>query len=309
MNLDAICPLTLQDFPRFKILRESLECLVSGLGTLWLISPDSQLAEIQSEIAGLNMGLKYRMLADSAVVPEFALFPDMRGWQRQQLVKLAMADHVETDFYLTLDADVMCTRPLALDELVKNGRGMCYVIETDLYPEWYSSAEVVIGMKARRQGILHNVTPTVLNRHAVKDLARHLDQRWLNLKFSLGRRGLKQLMTRARTIFRTSEGFVPWRMYLGANVPWTEYALYYTFLEAAGSFDRYHVESPECIYDIRNSAWHANDVNPATWDPAPLFSGEGPPWFLVLQSTTQMDPGILHEKISPLLHDRAVRSK
>ena len=38
----------------------------------------------------------------------------MRGWLTQQIVKLAMAERVESDFYLTLDADVICTRTVII---------------------------------------------------------------------------------------------------------------------------------------------------------------------------------------------------
>ena len=67
------------------------------------------------------------------------------------------------------------------------------------------------------------------------------------------------------------------------QIPWTEYALYNTFLEATGLFDKYHFDGGEfSIYS--HSVWNAEDFE--RWVPADSFSGEGNFFFIVIQSTS-----------------------
>ncbi|MEO1230548.1 MAG: DUF6492 family protein [Myxococcota bacterium] len=55
-------------------------------------------------------------------LPEPELAPELetsraRGWFKQQLVKLAIHERIESAFYLTFDADVVATRPVAPKDL------------------------------------------------------------------------------------------------------------------------------------------------------------------------------------------------
>jgi hypothetical protein len=79
--------------------------------------------------------------------------------------------------------------------------------------------------------------------------------------------------------------------------------LYYTFLEARGSFERYHFYAPYCLYDGASSLWSAKNAElPDDWDPAKAFVGEGPPWFLVVQSNTGIGADVVQRKLRPLLY-------
>ena len=70
-----------------------------------------------------------------------------------QLVKLSIATMVETDFYLTLDADVVCVKPLRFDALIRDGRAVTNTTSEDWHSDWYGWCERVLGM--RRSGITH----------------------------------------------------------------------------------------------------------------------------------------------------------
>ena len=70
--------------------------------------------------------------------------------------------------------------------------------------------------------------------------------------------------------------------------PWTEYALYYTFLESTGLADRYHRVLATCIYAIEGSLWYAENFD--GWDPSATFVKPGVPYFLVVQSNTGIAP-------------------
>jgi hypothetical protein len=297
--IDAVLPLRLQDFERATLLFESLLQNFEGLGTLWLVTRDEELEAVRHESQRIPRGLDFRVESELSLVPELRLTKPS-GWYRQQLIKLAIAEHLSSELYLTLDADVVCTRKVKPRELAPGGRGLCYVIEKDLHPHWYTRSEAVLGLSAVRQGIVHNVTPAVLHRTAVRELAEYLDRRAAERKFAAGMRGLKQRFAFVRAAL-TRAPIAPWRLLLAAGVPWTEYALYYTFLEATQRFERFHQLSPHCLYDIERSVWYADGTNFGDWDPGPCFVGEGPPWFVVIQSNTRLEPRVVRAKFSPFL--------
>lgn len=305
MWLDAVLPLTLRDAERAELLFESLELNFSGLRRIWVVCPDAQRAELAARYQTRRYPFELCIESELQVVPEFALKLRQSGWFRQQMIKLAIFERIESELYLTFDADVVCTRPVSAEQLAGSGRGACFVIQHHAQDYWYERVEQVLRVHAPRRGVTHNVTPALLHRRAVEDLRSTLEEKIACGEYSRGIRGWKQRWHISRT--RQRAEYAAWRVYLMAARPWTEYALYYTFLETSGRFDRYHYYAP-CIYDVERSLWNAvNGELPSGWDPAPAFSGEGPPWFLVAQSNTGVSAEAMRSKLEPLLKSAKLR--
>ena len=125
------------------------------------------------------------------------------------------------------------------------------------HPEWNDDAERVLGLP--RSGRQYGVTPALLSVDAVRALAAHL-------------------------------GGAGWRRLLLRSLPWTEYALYHTFLEQTDLFDRYHVHGGhDAIYS--NCVWMEGEFD--DWDPAAARSP-----FSVVQSATRIPPERVSAKLS-----------
>jgi hypothetical protein len=277
--LDAVLPLTANDVDRAQILIRSLEAFFEPLGTCWVVAPDGDVAAVRVRVPRAG----FSVLPESAVIPEIGRFraaarlrerlrivgPPIHGWFVQQLVKLAIADRVATPFYLTLDADVVCVRPTAYDDLVVDGRALVQTTPPN-HPEWNDDAERVLRLpRSERQ---YAVTPALLAPQAVAELAAHVER--------LVRPRLRR--------------FVSWRSFLLRNLPWTEYALYHTFLEARGRFERYHVlAGHDAIYS--NSVWMAGDFD--EWDPAATATP-----FSVVQSATRIPPERVWAKVRSVMN-------
>ena len=316
--IDAVLPLVANDLPRFRILFLSLDRFYRARGTLWVVVPDRQLQEIRAQLVALcgdalesedappsassaSNKSWIRLLAETTVVPELTAFPWLKGWYRQQLVKLAIADVVETEFYITLDADVVATRPIEYASLIIDGRSVCRVYALDLHPDWYQSSRKVLGLTPKRSGISHNVTPALLHRDAVRALAKHLEARAtesrnLFASWSSRLRGALAAFSNLAEHDRSS-----WRWYLASHAPWTEYALYYTFLEATDQFDHWHIDSTQGLYDRELCVWRDSAANFEHWDPATSFGGEGLPSFVVIQSIAKLDPERIWNKVAPFI--------
>ena len=308
-KLDAVVPITLKDYDRFTILERTINYFCKDLfNIVWIVVPDQDLKEIKEKIKDTT----YRVISDSELVPEFKLFPKRGGWFNQQLIKLAIASRVETDFYLTLDADVICLRPTHFSDLVKDRRAVYYQYSPDKFefPEWYEWAYKVLSLPGHPDQVYYNVTPSVLSRDAVLQLQAYLLEcsssqlktfrgfnpksrnSWLLLQVKLAQVLLPRGSQRRQQL-------LDWRSYLLRSIPWTEYSLYYTFCTAQGLLDRYHIRTDNCLYSTESSIWYKEDYT--KWNPASWFSREQDFFFCVLQSTTEISPVEVWEQIEPYL--------
>jgi hypothetical protein len=287
-KIDAVLPLVISDYERFCVQQTTLEAFMKPLGTCWVVTTDRDYKTLSARIGGG----RYQVLPESELVPEMRFFPKVKGWYRQQLIKLAIADWVATDFYLTLDADVLCTRLVQYQDLVRENRAPCFAHPDDRFPEWYANSERVLDM--HRSGIYHNVTPCVLSKAGVISLQGYLAKRAEEVKLP----------------FHTSEVFyhllhrlpsfqMAWRVFLLRTLPWTEYSLYYTYLENVALFDLYHFWTKNCIYSVEESIWSVGQF--ADWDPRRVFSDMNKYCFCVVQSRTGIAASEVAARIAPFL--------
>jgi hypothetical protein len=294
-QLDAVLPLRFDDYKRFCILHASLKKFIKDIRKLLIIVPDKEVELFRSKIKEAN----YEIFPETAVVPEFKLFKNYPGWKKQQLIKLAAAEIVDTDFYLTLDADIICVGPTSFSDLVINGRAYCFKHLLKMSPErfkkWYRDAERVL--KIDHAEYHHDVTPAVLSREGMLLLHKHLAQIKRDKKIGLCKRDLFCCVAHVLAKFFYRIPFAEWRLYLIYSGRWTEYCLYYTFLEAFHLFEKYHF-----LLDHRfsgNSVWTIDEYN--FWDPANSFLGERNFHFSVMQSNTGIDPDEIWQKVRPYL--------
>lgn len=283
-ELDAVLPLTWDDEPRARILFRSLERFLEPLRTCLVVAPDAQVEALRSHVPSG----RYELLPETALVPELARHQRLgrlkarlriggpaHGWHVQQLVKLAAADVVGSDVYLTLDADVICVRSTRYGDLVRDGRAVAQLTPPH-HPEWNDAAEEILRLP--RSGRQHGVTPAVLTREGVRSLQRHLEH----------------------------VSGEPWRRHLLRRLPWTEYSLYGTFLEGVGRWEELHVDGgEEALYG--NGVW-IHGQWPA-WDPAAFFGAPDAPPFAVVQSATRIPPAQVWERVAPFLGGRATRPR
>jgi hypothetical protein len=299
MDMQAVLPLIPRDLERFKVLARSLERNFGELGTVFVVVPDRVRDAMTEPVHRAAGALRVEIVPEGQWVPDMASYWQLPGWYKHQLVKIAAAEFVDTPFYLTLDADVICTRPTTVDKLLPGGRAACYVIERDEHPKWYEGAEAVLGVRAPRRGILHNVTPAVWAKKAVRELIAHLDDVVRRRAYANGLRGLQQRLFFTLHRIGPRRRGAAWCAWLAASRPWAEYAMYFTLLEATKRFDEYHFHSDYCIYDVQRSVWWKGDFD--GWDATPLFDGAGPPYFAVIQSNTQVPVEHVWQKLAPWL--------
>ncbi len=301
-TLEAVLPLILADYERFEILNASLERFFPDLRTIWVVVRDAELRALGS----LIRDSRYRLVPELTVVPEFRFYRRIPGWIKQQLIKLAATSLVQSDFFLTLDADVICAKPVRASDLIKGSRSACFALQENQsvteQTRWYLGAERILQLP--RPGVIHNVTPSVLSRTALIQLQTYLSELPSKKPFRLGRRNLLMLLARLAQRFLSTSSTLrphlsPWRLLLLSDLGWTEYSLYYSFLEGTGRFDEHHFRAEYPLYSLYSSLWYEKNI--ARWDPGPVFSGRDPGFFVVVQSNTGISPEAVRAKVGPFL--------
>jgi hypothetical protein len=296
-KLDAVLPLTIEDLERFQVMSRSLKANFRDLNILWIVTKDREYEELASRIKEEN----YCVLPESRLIPELKYYKNIMtlitslkfrktrpiGWFVQQLVKMAIAPTIETDFYLTLDADVLCLRTVRYQDLIVNGRAITNTTDQDWHADWYRWSERVLDLE--RSGITHGVTPAIFSKKAMIKLHGYLYQKSNRVLKAVAR--LVPYGSLPENLLRG------WRSYLLRNMPWTEYALYHIYLEATNLFDEYHLQAGEnAIYDTRNSAWYEDTA--CDWDPGKLHENS---FFMIVQSRVGLNPEYILKRITHLV--------
>jgi hypothetical protein len=262
-TIDAVLPLAKSDLERFeRLLFPSLQRFFGILGTCWIVTPAREAVSLSKTIKDD----RFLVLPETDLIPELTSYRRLlrdvgaatgagSGWFIQQLIKLAIAKRVSSAFYLTLDADILCVREARYTDLVRDGRAtaVVYRSDKDVHGGWYWWTEKVLGFP--RSGRTHGVTPAVLSVEAVNRLFDYLHS-------------------------RVKEKGLTIEAYLLKKLPWTEYTLYYSFLEHMELFDRYHFQASMPLSG--NCLWHASDF--PGWRPENSFFSKQGYLFSVIQT-------------------------
>jgi hypothetical protein len=288
-KIDAVLPLTRNDYERFKILQKSLTLFFKDLGTCWIVVPDRDFYILNSLIKNEH----FVVLPESSLIPEFNIFRKIFGWYKQQLIKIAIAEKITSSFYLTLDADVICTRVCHYSDFLKEGRAVCNLEkEGSHFLEWYAWVEDVLQLKGSNR--YHSVTPAILSKEAMIKLHEYISLLSEKTSFSSNKRSIFLALLKYFPILQKI--FSLYRTYLLLHLPWTEYSLYYSFLEEMNLFDQYHFIEEIKVYD--NCVWNRDEFD--SWNPAISFN-EINSCFTVVQSNTNIPAEEIWQKVRTFL--------
>jgi hypothetical protein len=214
-----------------------------------------------------------------AIFKRFSKLHEVRGWHRQQIIKLFCAELVKDDYFLVLDPDVFAVKPMRYEELVVGGRAVVEEDRREWHADWWNSSAELLGVEPRLDRIGMGVTPAILSRDVCKALTAHIEQRH-------GRSWHEVLLSSYMT-------------------QWTEYTLYHLFAEHSGLFDRYHVYPSAAGVSQRLHSpapwgvWKAGDYE--RLDVAELFSAKNPGLFSVVQSNVGVTPQRVAKDFAPYL--------
>jgi Family of unknown function (DUF6492) len=165
---------------------------------------------------------------------------NMSGWYKQQALKIYSAKMINTEYYMTLDADICLTQTTDMTTFFPAGKAIYTHNKMGIHYDWYlGSAKMLdIDLKFVKEDYVIGVTPEILSTRVVLYLIEYLKSKASEKKYF--------------TLFE----------YLAANCCWTEYTLYWLFLhEYFLEKDYYtnenHIHKLESNYSI----WFKDQAN------------------------------------------------
>ena len=246
--IHARLELLLKSFTRRFDQRELCEFII--------ICPDEDRQSVAGILHRVTEDPRYRIISERVVLPDVKDAPatsdsKTTGWRTQQLIKLAIAQQVLSSHYVTLDSDVYCVRNVCIASFISaDGRAITNTETLEDYrrlytdhhasreaaikSQWYSCSSALLGYCRSSQLCerFYGETPAVLHTESVLTLITYLERR-------LGR---------------------PWSTVLGGLRGWTEYSLYYSFLEQTDQlFDHCALSGCNTVLDLERSVWHSTE--------------------------------------------------
>jgi glycosyltransferase involved in cell wall biosynthesis len=252
-----------------------------------VVGRSSELQQIADALKPLETPwLRYKILDEAAVCPELPESP-MGGWHKQQIIKLAAAEWLGAPFWLTLDADVLCTKPLGIDDLLPGGRALLFVDELAVVPiftSWSWAVREVLGMVAPPATFAMSVTPLIYAAPIMSAVYRTIEiahgRPWKDVL--LDRKVMGGLSNRYKT-------------------GWAENQVYYAVAARSGLLRAYHalsgIDSPQRLHG--HGIWRTGEW--PDWDVTRAFDTKQPGFFAVCNSYTGVPPAFVAEKIEPFL--------
>jgi hypothetical protein len=227
----------------------------TDLAGFLVVAPARDLQLLSATIRSLTSDPRYKLLDELDVCPEIGKFiqPDtgeISGWRAQQVVKLAASEYVSSQYYVTLDSDIICMHRFGYDQLVKDGLAMTNCEQPADYMRLYTGSFALAEMSTKilryrksgeilgcgpcthaESGRFYGETPVVLRADMVSRLQAQMSERYSR----------------------------HWVEVLAAKRGWTEYGLYYHFLEMTGQMDACcFYTGCNTVLDLERSVWHSS---------------------------------------------------
>lgn len=297
MAISAVLPLKasgsydVNDLKRAHILFTSLKTFVAAgtISEIFVLVPAVEVELVQQEYACWQ-SLNIKVMAEDDLLPEFKKYPKMRGWRKQQLLKIAIANLIENEFYLTLDADVICLKPLDESKLIIDGRALLQYEQRAQHPKWWKSSARILNMNADigAKDVGMTVTPALMSKTLAQKLMAELSshkagENWVDMLCSL----------------HDPANPRNWSISRFLKLKWTEYSLYYLCALKLGLLDRYHViagtvQTPSLLL--------IHDSHPyESWQIESSFALTNPGLFCVVGSKTRLPPKEVWAKVAPFI--------
>ena len=165
-NITLVLALHKYDIERALVLFDSLRLHQNDcIHSIIVLVPDSQLNFIRSAFDWSSLFLFPVYIYPDSLLIDDDILANSYSYAIQMSLKLLVAKIVQTDFYLTLDADVILLQPLNSSILIVKNKGI-YEHEPRLlhHPDWWIGSEHLLNISRDNpsdQGF--SVTPALLS--------------------------------------------------------------------------------------------------------------------------------------------------
>lgn len=256
-KIQAVLPIALRDINRSKILFQSLNTFFDpdSLDLILIIVPE--LEPIESMLSSFPVKFTTKLLTEKELIPEgdWKGFLKKKGWVKQQILKIQAAKYTKTNFYLCLDADIICIRDTDYSKLIKNNKPIANIELKSYHKKWWNKSQKVLKTPKSNSKNGIGVTPSILITSEVLGLIKHLE--------------MKYKQSFVKTLCQKKD--------------WTEYTLYWLYIELCNNESLYVHD--DTLYG--ESIWQSSIKTKTLFDT--VFNKSNKGYFIVCQSTTVTD--------------------
>ena len=263
------------DLQRAEMLLRSISHFWADSSPLdvFIITRNSDIDQLRGYFDFAN--LKIQLVREDTVIDCLVEFGALSGWYKQQALKIAAHKVVDSDFFLVLDADIICCRELYSQSLLINNKAITDWELRSSHSEWWINSARILTEQLTSATFGLSVTPQLLNKTA----CNLLDQK-----------------------LRTICAGDPWR-YLLSNPGWTEYSLYTLASEKEGILEKNHqslewMKKNKVRLRSEHSIWAVHQFDNWRLEDYKNVQEEG--YFLVVQSNMGIHPDRISEKMAGL---------
>jgi hypothetical protein len=221
-KISAVVPVAPWDLLPSQLLFKSLNKYFDpeSIDTVFIVYPDKPL--MKKHVESLNPGFNYSVINEEDIIPseDYGLFKKRKGWFRQQIVKMYISRRVKTEFYICLDSDLLCIKPTSYDDLIKNGKPGLNVESKNLHAYWWKQAQKVLKLPDSHYSEGMSSSTNIFITKETLGLIDYIEKTY---KKSFSRALLNWFWTNSY-IFRRQ---------------WTEYKLYWSYIEFRGKTEAY----------------------------------------------------------------------
>lgn len=285
MQLGAVLPLTINgtygtnDLLRAHMLFRSLIRYASNgiFEKILVVTPQLDVIPVAKSLSRWQE-LPIEVIAEQELLPELAHHPRMRGWRIQQLVKIAAANTFKSPFYLTLDADILCTRELDIGELVKNNKALIQTQPRNGHWKWWRASSYILNIPFVKNNptLGMAVTPALLSTTITKGLMDEITR--------LGPGSWANNLCALHNSFNPYN-FIPKRYFMRR---WTEYSLYFLYAEHFNLLSKFHFLQEQSPRGLQLSS--RAPLKETEWDIEKTFSNQSSSFFCIVNSKEYKSP-------------------
>lgn len=235
---------------RFRMVIKSflINFDLNDLEIFLIICPKKDITNIKTQLSALTTDNRFKIVDENEIYPHLKLRSpkeSISGWYIQQILKLTVAKVIKTDFYLTLDSDVICKNRFNRSTLVPSGKALLNIETSDDYHELYMDSFAtkewaIKNNRLRLSAILINY----------RRKTHFQQQSYGETPVLMHCQSVLGLMEELSYLYRD------WVTVLLKISGWTEYTLYFQYLEKHNLIDTLYIKKRRnTLLDLDSSVW------------------------------------------------------
>lgn len=219
---------------------------INDLGKFLIICPARDINKLELLLRDLTHDNRFIVIDEKTICPDLDDLPQgLAGWYIQQILKISVAKFINTNFYLTLDSDVICKRHFNTAMLIPSGKAYTNIETKSDYDEIYNGhfSDLEWEVKNRRL----TTSAKILNYQRTEP---HINNSYGETPVLLHTKSVNKMIGALSTQYGN------WVKALSNKKGWTEYTLYFLYMEKHNILHKYHISTNRnTILDLEASVW------------------------------------------------------